>query len=159
MPGKGIWTQTSLDHVGLQYPPYSKLSFTEDRIVDGNIELLKGPSFQAPSVIIEYLHFTSKMIYLMRCCCCHHRAPATVGPALRCWGVLKWHIMALPAANWNPWSASQACFIAIELTGWISQNLSPLVPRGTHWFVKINSHQPSVVWIQQVIFKRTRHLM
>ena len=57
MPGKGIWIQASLDHVGVQYPPYSKLSFTEDRIVDGNIELLKGPSFQAPSVMIWIFAF------------------------------------------------------------------------------------------------------
>lgn len=57
MQGKEGWTEASLNHMGFQYPPHSKLSFTKTRTCDGMIELLKKASFPTPSVIIWIFAF------------------------------------------------------------------------------------------------------
>lgn len=86
-----------------------------------NAELLKKHSFPAPSVNTGIFAFHKQPVrtLLLTSQGCQHNHPA-----LRCWGLLPWHSMALPAAKLKPWSVSQADLTAVELVGWTFLNPS-----------------------------------
>lgn len=142
--------------MGFQRTLHSKLPVPWDQNIRWNYRIIKEA--RLPSPICQQVGICISLagqVAWRDCCCWLPRAAPRLPQPHTALGVLGWHVTASPAANRNHWSVSQAYLRATELTTWTLRCSRPFVPRCAKGFVRTNS----VVWIQQVIFKRARFLM